>query len=369
MNRKPTLAATVIRRSGTMLLILIASFALGELVLRVVQRSSPSFIYYDATYNRFRGQPGSDFHGHPLNRLGFNDGPWEEYKGDRYRIAALGDSIAFGVVPYRENYLTLLEQDLQTLRPQCEVLNMGIPRTGPIEQLSLLLGEALRYDPDFVLVSFFTGNDFLDVQRATHKQKSLVDRSYVLSLLRFALMLRPVAEPAQVYGRRAYDDDRPTFAEEAFMKIVAKRAVVFRTDWPPFTQVFERTVEALDDIRRVCARRDIDLVIVLIPEEVQVDRVLQHELIATRTQYRADNTDFTRPNRLLADRLTELGIDVLDLYPPFAEQSIHERLYRPRDTHWNIAGNRLAAKEIGRHLAETRFERTRFTGGAEQGRR
>jgi hypothetical protein len=36
----------------------------------------------------------------------------------------------------------------------------------------------------------------------------------------------------------------------------------------------------------------------------------------------------------------------VDLLPAFRSAARTTRLYKPRDTHWNIAGNRLAAREI-----------------------
>jgi hypothetical protein len=328
-NGRPSLT-TLLRQAGQVLLVLLISFVFGEVALRLVHRVYPTFVYYDDSYNRFRGKPGSEFRGHPLNELGFNDVTFEREKGDRFRIVALGDSFAFGVVPYTNNYLTMLERKLNRTHRPVDVLNMGIPRTGPVEQLGLLLREGLSFDPDLVLISFFVGNDFLDVRRAARKDKSLADRSYVLSLLYYAVMVRPRVEPSQIYGRREYQDDAPTLGERAFLEIVARRGVVFRTDWAEFSEAFDLAVGTLQEIRRVCDQHGVDLSVVLIPEEVQLDPTLQESLI---------------------------GFDVLDLYPRFAEKTNSQRLYKPRDTHWNIAGNRLAASEIAHHLVETRFNR------------
>jgi hypothetical protein len=343
---------SVLRRVGGLLIILTISFLVGEIALRLVHRVRPTFIFYDATYDRFRGEPGSDFRGHRLNDLGFNDVAFERDKGDRFRIVALGDSFTFGIVPYPHNFLTLLEETLDQDHPPVDVLNMGIPRTGPVEQLSLLLKEGLAYDPDLVLVSFFVGNDFLDVRRSMTKRRTLAERSFVMSLLRYATVVRPSLEPGQVYGTRPYDDKAPTFSERDFLRLVARRAVVFRTDWPPFPELLERVVESLQDVERVCAQRGVALSVVLIPEEVQLSASLQRALIMAFERYGSDNTDFERPNLLLHERLTDLGIDVLDLYPPFREAAADTRLYKPRDTHWNIAGNRLASQLIASHLVE-----------------
>jgi len=33
----------------------------------------------------------------------------------------------------------------------------------------------------------------------------------------------------------------------------------------------------------------------------------------------------------------------VDLLPSFADAAAHGRVYKPQDTHWNVAGNRAAA--------------------------
>jgi hypothetical protein len=53
----------------------------------------------------------------------------------------------------------------------------------------------------------------------------------------------------------------------------------------------------------------------------------------------------------LRARLEELGIDYIDLLAEFSIHSLHERLYKKNDTHWNIAGNALAARLISQHLS------------------
>lgn len=353
MGTLPSRVASILRRLASLLAVLAISFTLGELALRLYHRLSPSFIFYDDSYNRFRGIPGSDVHGFRINSLGFNDLEFQLDKGERHRILALGDSFSFGVVPYPDNYLTLLEQRLDYERPPVEVLNMGIPRIGPVEELALLLGEGLRLDPDRVLLSFYLGNDFFDVRRYLQAKQTLVNRSYVLSLLRYAMMIRPEVDPETLYGQRAYQDDAPTFDWAKYLGIIARQSSAFRTNSELLPEVFERTILYLDEIRSACDDRGIELTVVLIPTEVQVDPSLQRRLIASRPAYRHDNTDFESPNRKLRERLAALGIDVFDLLEPMREAAQQQRLYKPRDSHWNTAGNALAAELIAEHLLES----------------
>ena len=72
---------------------------------------------------------------------------------------------------------------------------------------------------------------------------------------------------------------------------------------------------------------------------------------------------------MLSDRLDKLGIKYIDLLPSFSENS-GERLYRVRDTHWNIAGNQLAANIIQAHIVNYVRENAkyRYSSGGQQGR-
>jgi hypothetical protein len=92
--------------------------------------------------------------------------------------------------------------------------------------------------------------------------------------------------------------------------------------------------------------------VILIPDELQINDVLQAEIRKTYSpELDKDQWDITLPNTILSGRLNDLGIHYIDLYPYFERQS-RRQLYRPRDTHWNIAGNRLAANIIHDHLRE-----------------
>ena len=100
------------------------------------------------SYNRFRGKPFAPDWNFHLNSRGFNDVEFSTHKAPgTIRILGIGDSFAFGVVPYEYNYLTLVEQYLKQSGHNIELINMGIPSTGPREYLSLLVNEGLYSNP------------------------------------------------------------------------------------------------------------------------------------------------------------------------------------------------------------------------------
>src|SRR5215211_2237822 len=177
---------TVLRGLRQTFVILLITLVLAEIAFRVYNYFHPSFIFYDRSYNRFRGKanaPDFDFH---LNSKGFKDVEFNAKKDEgTYRIIALGDSFAYGIVPYQHTYLTRLEEEINQSGRKTELINMGIPGTGPKDYLALLVNEGLDLKPDMVLVSFFVGNDFIEEK----EDRPFYTYSYVASFIDFLLKI------------------------------------------------------------------------------------------------------------------------------------------------------------------------------------
>ena len=151
----------ILRVGRDVLIIVLITVALGEVSLRIYNSIDPLPIFYSDDYDRFRGKPFAPNWNFHLNSRGFNDVEFSARKATgTIRILGIGDSFAFGVVPYEYNYLTLLEEYLRQSGHNVELINIGIPSIGPREYLSLLVNEGFALEPDRVLLSFFIGNDF-----------------------------------------------------------------------------------------------------------------------------------------------------------------------------------------------------------------
>jgi len=349
-GRQP-LVVKMVKKTGTtvvqIIVIALITFFMGEIALRIYNHYSPSFVFYDASYNRFRGKPFADHWNFKLNSQGFKDKEFSEEKGDAYRILGIGDSFAFGVVPYQYNYLTLIESQLRPRHPGVEVYNMGIPSIGPEDYLSILVHEGLAFQPDMVLLSFFIGNDFKE-----SRKRKLLEYSYVASLLRHLINLQTRYEGAVANSKAEYCDDCPNFAREHYLKIESKRSAIYLEENERFPAQLDRAVHYLNQIKMISDSLGIDFVVAVLPDEVQVSRDLWRDV---RRAHFVDTEerewDLVRPNRLLAEELNRLGIDHVDLYEHFADE-LAPRLYKPRDSHWNIAGNQLAADVLGDYILQ-----------------
>lgn len=87
--------------------------------------------------------------------------PYKKRPGE-FRVLVLGDSHTFGYeVNQQETYAAVTEKLLREKGFDATVINAGISGTGTAEQLVFLEQEGLRYDPDVVVLGFFS-NDFDD---------------------------------------------------------------------------------------------------------------------------------------------------------------------------------------------------------------
>jgi len=322
------------------------TFLLGEVVLRVYDHFNPSFVFFNDSYNRFRGKPHADDWNFKLNSLGFKDKEFTEKKAKGYRIVALGDSFAFGVVPYQDNYLTLAESQLQKEHHEVDLLNMGIIGIGPKDYLSLLIREGLAFKPDLVLLSFFVGNDFSGARK-----HHFYDYSYVASLIHRVATVWHNYEGNIFYGNGEYCDDCPSMSADQYLNIAKSRSGMYVKGDGLFPRSLDNALFYLERVKNICKERGIDYVVAIIPDELQVNPELRREV---RQKFypnvKDDQWETTLPNRALASRLSRLGIDNLDLYDEFAAAGARQRLYKLQDTHWNVAGNRLAAAAAAKHL-------------------
>jgi hypothetical protein len=321
------------------------------------------------------------------NSLGFNDREFEVPKpAGRLRIMALGDSFAYGLVPYPDNVLTIVEE---RLRARCgcdlDLLNFGIGATEVRDYKDLLDVSHAMYDPDLIAVHFYMGNDGPDLHETQIGDRWLrpLAKSYAGNYVRNAWRLRAVrfvnsarvgnqpdpraARSTPSRGGAVIDPQQPTLTdrdpvmagptltEDAFFLEVAK-SELFRL-YAPATrtaraeQSWAPTLALLDDLRKAIGRGS-RIVVVLFPSAVQVYPRLRAEVVnrlhqrGRFTDVTLQDIDATLPNRMLAGYCRRVNVPCIDLTPAFlgASRRSTEPLYRANETHWNIRGNHVAAE-------------------------
>ena len=159
------------------------------------------------------------------------------------RIAVLGDSYVEAMnVPLEKTFPAVLERELSSCvalgHRQVEVINFGVSGYGTAQELLTLREHAWKYDPDIILLAFYTGNDFFNNYRA----------------------LNPVE--SEQYPYFVYDDNSlvldNSFRRSWKMSKAYNWFFNFRGEIQNHSRVFQVFMEAIKDLKTKSAERDAD---------------------------------------------------------------------------------------------------------------
>jgi hypothetical protein len=322
------------------------------------------------------------------NALGLNDEEFAVPKPPgRFRIMAVGDSFTFGIVPYPDAVMTVLETRLRALCPavDLEVLNFGVGGMGVEDYQVVVSLSFARFAPDLVVVHFYAGNDGPDLYRLVHERerwRAVLGYSRLWTLTTNVLRARrDVHEGVRVAGHRSSqprpggppprggvlvdprfplqpDDPAvtgPVFEPKAYDSTLAGElrrlyvppdAAIADGGWQPVTA-------ALDTIREEVTRGGGRLALVIYPSVLQVDDAAREQVIERlrrRSRYRplrAEAIDPAFPQQRLAGFCEPRGLPCYDVTPALAaawRAAPDAPLYKLRDSHWNVRGNRVAGE-------------------------
>jgi hypothetical protein len=325
----------------------------------------------------FRFAPHAPLYDGRVNAHGFHDSEWAVPKPKgRLRVAALGDSFAVGIVPYRNNVLTILEERLRvSLERDVEVCNLGTVSTSPAEYETTLADDGMALEPDMVLVCVFTGNDFMRTRTGSilnapnWRTWAVIERGFHILRNRAR---RAAATQATEMGKETPDHPgaAPSLVGESKPeRPPAKRPEKLSHDGyldhvaagymeplarPLPAEMERRFLRTFDVLGRIVAQaRPRPVVIAVFPSEVQVRPSLLLE-VSEKRGVRAETLDFDQPARRIRDAFTPLGVKVIDVRPALlAAEAANGPVYELDDSHWNKAGNKVAADAIADAIADS----------------
>ncbi len=362
---------------------LVFGLLLAEVLLRlyftIVPTPSDSHYLADdlAGFIRRPTQPGErlaheDDH---INALGFRDREHDLTKDETtFRVLGIGDSFVFSLVPLDQNFLRVAERKLSNSPPrgftQTEMIMMGMGAWSTENEVGALESIGLDLEPDFVLLSFFVGNDVTDIPLTG---KVLRGRLYyegspypVLNFLRKS-MVYLLLERNLLYRlrdrliNRQVDAKVPTTSEliipdmrdeeallpDHYLHHQMKRLRVYESPPDPRVEkLWERAEAALEHFDDLCRSAGLPWALHLIPAEIQVDEKVRARVLEALGQ-EATGFDFDYPQNRLRDFAEKHEIRIVDALPLMrSKHNPDDPLYIQFDTHWNTRGNRLAGEAL-----------------------
>lgn len=287
-----------------------------------------------------------------------------------FRILGLGDSFARNLTWINKNYHNYLQQRyLENNQKKIDIINAGMEATGPGYYWHILAKYGDSIKPDLVLVGFFAGNDFEEMEfkyvyRGAYQLREFVDPlKRFLSYLRFEnswlyqfcsrkLIMFSEDRARNQELKKIGSNDEATYSEETFYQIEKTRMWIFeKAKRTQFDRLFNQNSQVLLNFKEWCAKRNVALLIVIFPDQFQVDEDLRNKMLE---KYAISNAalDINYPDDLLSIFCEQHQINCLDLLKDFQEVNRTTKLYRLRDTHWSETGNRLAADLIYNYFQE-----------------
>jgi len=349
------------------------AFMIGEVAARIILPLLPDppgtpFVGDEACMYRLRPSAPDRYpedHDNHINEYGFRDRGYPLAKpAGSYRLLGLGDSFVYGAVSIEDNFLRVAER---TLNDGTDILLMGVPGWSTENELGVLEDFGLGLEPDLVIVNFFVGNDVTGIPvrgrvirgniyptTSPLPVRNLLRKSQLFVMFE-SLVLRGMMRQLKDDEAKASAvnvESGPTPVSELYLKIVPHNLPVFLREPDPRTAALWDEAEGyLRRIDEICRTAGVPWLLVLIPDEMQVDSVVRSQVLA-RLAISRDDYDFDAPQRRLNSWAADQGVPVLDLLPIMRFQHRPAaRLYVPNDTHWSERGNITAGQAVAEAIS------------------
>ena len=292
-------------------------------------------------------------------------------KDNVIRILGLGDSFSVNLREKKQNYNDILQQEfIASGRGDVEIVNAGMEAMNPGYYWHILnkLGDLIK--PDLVLVGFFVGNDFerdFDIMignfitepKDLYKRYSKYDKFCnwrLYKLLRNYYFRYRDEQMKKEESKRHPSQEEGSFAQATFLDTEMEKSWIFdKNNWELLHQQWRECSEVILKMKVWCDRRQIKMVLLLLPAQFQVDQDLRQAVFTKYKNIAEKNYDLSHPDNLIVNFCRTHDIYCLDMLGQFQEQEKTRRLYILRDSHWNEAGNRLAADLIFDYLEKNQL--------------
>jgi hypothetical protein len=293
-------------------------------------------------------------------------------KKDVVRILSLGDSFAVYLRDKGKNYNNFLQQRFQASgQKDVEVVDAGLEAIGPGYYWHILNKYGDAFKPDLVLSGFFIGNDFEEatffvvIGNYIKEPSDLVkrySRYYEFRKWRLYRFLKNKYIRLRETERKEQEEKKlppqqiGNFSRDTFLEVERETSWIFdQTNRPRLIAKWHECAPLILKMKKWCDQRKINFVMALFPCQFQVDAKLRQAVLDKYHHIAGKNLDLHYPDNLIVDFCRAHDIHCLDLLGPFQAEARTRQLYALRDTHWNAAGNRLAADLIYQYLEAHRL--------------
>jgi len=314
------------------------------------------------TIKKFKNEEGKDIV-YKSNAQGFRDNKDYNFKSDKIRIAAFGDSFVHcDEVGFEESWPYLLERQLGS---KFEVLNFGIGGYGTGQAFLRYQRMGVNFKPDIVIIGFV----FDDIKRNVNIFRFLLNPAtgvpfskprFIFSEGKLKLLRNPVRTPERVKNAILNIHDNPLIEEHDFFY---KKTILDL--YPLFYSGFCRAVSQRmrwkeQNLKNMCkpGKEAFDVSIKILQNfynRVKADGATPLILVFSDYYRMKDYQNKDAYWQEFMEKLKELKMNYIDVAPYFSDKTQDiplERLYIGEHGHPNIQGNSVTANVLAGRIAQ-----------------
>jgi SGNH hydrolase-like domain, acetyltransferase AlgX len=172
----------------------------------------------------------------------------------------------------------------------------------------------------------------------------IIPQSRLLMFIKQKYRIYDEAKKAAVENRDQQEQPG-SFSEDTYLDIERGRLEFFNLSYlrdGRFQPRIDYILQSIAEMDALLKSRNIKLVVAIYPDEFQInEKVLQ--AVLDKYKLRRENYDLNPGQSILKPFLDSKGIPFVDFADRFRAEGKKQDLYLLRDTHWNAAGNQLAA--------------------------
>lgn len=257
-----------------------------------------------------------------------------------------------------------------------EVINLGVKGYGTDQEYLRYLKEGAKYNPEIVVVLFFTNDFSNNMDYASYNRPKPVFRITVegtLNLTNFPLknpseqisnetyhsfekFMRSWSELYVLYKNNRRNVQSFFFGQEKESYFKVRREGDFWSIENNYRPIMNKslivTTKLLRRYHDEVTSRGGKFLLVLLPNKLDISPKMQQQLGNQFSDINELFFDHEKPYRLLENAAREAHIPVLDLYPLFKEELPKKDLYLIGNDHLNDYGHEVVAQEIYRVLTQ-----------------
>lgn len=300
-----------------------------------------------------------------------------------FRILVLGDSFTAALqVAEKGIFTSLLENQLNQHYSDTnfEVINAGIVGYGTANQLSFFTHEGYKYDPDLILLAFFTGNDILDNISPPHyklENGKLIPiqavynpdigtppwakegtffrklRNYLYTHSRLYSVLIELLAYSLIQQSPDLINLLNSIGLAEITRPVGNVGNIYSFLQPP-EEAWEMTEALILKFHKEVQAQGSQLIIIILPDETEVNTTKWEKLFQKYPDLFNRESVNEKPTKKLAQFLEKNGIPYLQLQPAFQayQQKNKEAVFYQIDGHWKPRGHYIVSQEIYNYLIQ-----------------